>query len=430
MSKKAHSVSLQYVIWNDGKPRFHPTKQLLTAGFKGRNLRHDNGQWFTYEQVKAYMENIYRQVHRMRMEDKPDEAIIAPPKSHRFTVGEAVRAVFQTESFVGGDAAAQKLAMKRFIRPATKAMYQWLADKLEDDMPDIWACDASLITVDIARKITGDFLKRRGRSAALQFRALMSNAWKASPRLADHSDPEGRSIWYRFPMSMPDPRVRVGSIAEIERLVAVADHLKRPDLGDMIVLAVTTGQRQGDRLAMMQNQRMASPINNKPIIKVKQRKRENDDKPVTVYVPEWDWLAERLAAAQQRRLLHKVHYQEVCINEAEPAPWGKSFYSHSFTRLREQAVKGIADKFEPMPSLADFTDQDLRDTAVTWLVRMGCEIPEICAVTGHTLASATTILRHYMGSDPEITENVRGKVEAWVERHEKKSGRSFGKSSL
>lgn len=39
---------------------------------------------------------------------------------------------------------------------------------------------------------------------------------------------------------------------------------------------------------------------------------------------------------------------------------------------------------------------DLRGTAVTLLAAAGVAIPQICAVTGHTLQSATRILEKYM----------------------------------
>ena len=40
--------------------------------------------------------------------------------------------------------------------------------------------------------------------------------------------------------------------------------------------------------------------------------------------------------------------------------------------------------------------------------------PEICAITGHSLASATNILRHYLALHPEQADNAIGKLNAWL----------------
>lgn len=47
---------------------------------------------------------------------------------------------------------------------------------------------------------------------------------------------------------------------------------------------------------------------------------------------------------------------------------------------------------------------DLRGTAVTLLSAAGCTIPQICAITGHTLESATRILRHYLAQTEAIAK--------------------------
>lgn len=42
------------------------------------------------------------------------------------------------------------------------------------------------------------------------------------------------------------------------------------------------------------------------------------------------------------------------------------------------------------------TFHDLRGTAVTLLAEAGCDVPQIAAITGHTLRSASAILEKYM----------------------------------
>jgi hypothetical protein len=70
----------------------------------------------------------------------------------------------------------------------------------------------------------------------------------------------------------------------------------------------------------------------------------------------------------------------------------------------------------PYPSIAGKRDQDLRDTAVTWLARAGSTLPEIAAVTGHSLTSIHNIMKHYLAITPELGDVAVDKLAAWMER--------------
>ena len=61
-------------------------------------------------------------------------------------------------------------------------------------------------------------------------------------------------------------------------------------------------------------------------------------------------------------------------------------------------------------------DQDLRDTAVTWLARAGCTLPEIASITGHSLRSIHQILQHYLAITPELADSAIAKLVAWMEK--------------
>lgn len=56
---------------------------------------------------------------------------------------------------------------------------------------------------------------------------------------------------------------------------------------------------------------------------------------------------------------------------------------------------------------------DLRGTAVTRLAIAGCYVPEIVAITGHTMDEANAILeRHYLGGTKELADNAINKLQA------------------
>jgi hypothetical protein len=60
---------------------------------------------------------------------------------------------------------------------------------------------------------------------------------------------------------------------------------------------------------------------------------------------------------------------------------------------------------------------DLRGAAMTRLALAGCTVPEICAITGHSLEDANRILQaHYLHDDPQLAWNAVRKLEAYQVR--------------
>ena len=54
---------------------------------------------------------------------------------------------------------------------------------------------------------------------------------------------------------------------------------------------------------------------------------------------------------------------------------------------------------------------DVRGTAVTMLAQAGCSVPEIVAITGHKLESATKILEHYMARTSVLGDRAMARFE-------------------
>jgi hypothetical protein len=137
----------------------------------------------------------------------------------------------------------------------------------------------------------------------------------------------------------------------------------------------------------------------------------------------------------------------ILVDEITGRPWNSHTYHHIFADIRAIAVNGIVDEqamaiarglrakrlrlflatqscndperiwlLPPCSSLADKHDQDLRDTAVTGLARAGATLPEIAAITGHSLKSIHDILKHYLAITPELSDAGIKKLTAWMER--------------
>jgi integrase len=63
--------------------------------------------------------------------------------------------------------------------------------------------------------------------------------------------------------------------------------------------------------------------------------------------------------------------------------------------------------------LGDLHFHDLRGTAVTRLALSGCTVPEIAAITGHSMDTVQQILdAHYLGGRVELAESAIEKLSA------------------
>ncbi len=89
------------------------------------------------------------------------------------------------------------------------------------------------------------------------------------------------------------------------------------------------------------------------------------------------------------------------------------YYRHLVEDIRASATKIC-------PSVADLRDQDLRDTAVTWLALAGCDIWEICLITGHSFKTAAEVLKHYLAIHPDMATSAMNKMHIWYEGKTKK----------
>lgn len=332
--------------------------------------------------------------------------------------------------------------------------YRIKAGVLEKHDPDLWAAPVDALTQPIMFGLYEELVASHGIAMARGAIATFSIALKWGRKRGKFTFRENHGVNPAADLGMatPPPRLRFGTRREIETLIAVADHLGWHELGDSTMLGVWTGQRQADRLELHDR----GLTNGRRVF----RQAKTGAVVAILGAPE---LERRLAASAERRRAAKAEallqaapgereaierrFSRVILNEQPHhrtgerlwQPFKREFYSDRFGMLRSYAVAGVLDvaataaaaeiwKREqrntpapavwivpPCPSLADFRDQDLRDTAVTWLALAGATIPEIISVTGHSAASATTILKHYLAQHPEMADAAIGKMVAWFD---------------
>lgn len=422
-------VSIRHVSWREGRPRFSPGPGLRAEGFTGQDLRHPDGRWFSLEEATDWARR-FSEARQAGAAARPAVPALPPP----------VRGAVVTLADVFAEWRASPAFLKK--APATRSWYRRAEEGLAAFDPDLYATPARAITKPIVVGLSEALEQRRGLATMRAIMATLSAA-------LGYAERKGRipvNPALRLRLESPPPRLRSGTPAEMRALIAAADLMGRPEIGDAVMLGLMTGQRQADRLALRGGQMQEGRL------LLRQAKTG-----ALVDIPPMPALVARLEAARQRRVARieadsaagrqpPPTWAEVVIDERRARPWRREWYAHVFASVRAAAAAGIVRAggvvvacapeggeeregtfaarvaagaeplLAPVPSLADLRDQDLRDTAVTWLASAGATIPEICAVTGHSLQSATQILRHYLATNADQADAAMLKLARYLDR--------------
>ncbi len=433
MPKKS---SHPHVAWRDGRPRFQPGRDLRDQGFKGKDLRHDDGRWYSRGEAVDWSIAFQKKLEDLRAAPARSAATAEPPTGGRRLSGAPAGAKGRSSGSVRPRQSPYTVAQlfedfwrsPRFQPGSPRAYarktvvdYRQKANVIATFDETLYNSAVVALTQPILRGLFEELWAERGLATAKGAILTLSTAISWGMLRGKVTFSNGVSPASRLKMETPEPRVRFATRAEISALVAAADRIGRPEIGDMIVLAVWTGQRQGDRLALvdrglLNGRRYFRQSKTNAIVAIRQ-------------APE---LEARLKEAAERRreprakaLLKtrpedrpkvELRFAHFVLDERSWQPFRADHYRHVFAEVRAAAVAGDETKgAAPVPSLADFWDLDLRDTSVTWQALAGATIPEIIAVTGHTMESATSILKHYLARHPEMADASIGKMIEWFD---------------
>lgn len=376
-----------YVLWREGRPRFVPGPELRAAGLQGKDLRHPDGRWFSKGEAVDWSAALI--ASRAAAPDKPKRgrpAAGAPRR--RLTVGKLCEA-WQLHGLQWQDAGAYALAK------STRYQYRRLLRTMEADFPQLWVSAAEAVTRPIMQTVYDQILKKRGASTAYGVSCVMKLAYKwarSRGRINMRENPASE-----LERHLVKPRVRFATRPEIDAMVAAADAIGMPQIGDSIVLGLWTAQRQGDRLQL----KHAGRIKNRRVFR-------QSKTGAVVHILESPKLEERLAAAAQRRTAAGKVDPHVILNERSWQPYFRSSYRADYRVVRKAAAAAC-------PSVATLRDQDLRDTAITWMALAGASIPEIASVSGHSVQSVYSIMKHYLATHPEMADTAIRKMIEWYD---------------
>lgn len=397
------TVHIPHVKWRSGRPRFDASPAMrrvkfgaATIGRTSPDLRHADGTWFTLAETQAWLNQTLLpawQRHRTGQRQPVARKPVGP-----LSLGGLIAKMFeQDERIAEGPAMVGKRRVRKLSANTVRG-YRDKADQLADFDAEVWAMPVDAITRAFARGLATKLHERYGVASMNAIMAVISRAisWGKNKGL-NHRDREHPC--FDLELETPGKRIRFGELHEIRALVNAADAVGLPHVGDHIYLGVFTGQRPADRMAMI----------NEGLIGERRRIRQQKGGRV-VALPPVPQLEARLAAAEARkRQLDGVVPLTILFHGTSGKACTKATMRKDFVTVRKAAATSC-------PSVATLTDQDMRDTSVVWLALAGSTIPEIVAITGHSLQQANAVLEHYLGRHPEMAEHAIAKLIDWTGR--------------
>ncbi|MHA7969014.1 tyrosine-type recombinase/integrase [Rhizobium sp. CAU 1783] len=396
---KANTPKIRHVAWREGRPRFQPGSGLREQGFKGKDLRHDDGRWFSQGEALDWSNAFCLSLAQDEVKRGPAVKSVA-----RKPEGSASNAPIQAAAAVRRAVYPLSRLFEDWLQsprvqakaPATIKDYRQKSRVIETHDPDLWACEVAALDRPICYGLYEELWKERGLATARGVLTVMGIAIKwglNSGKIRGLVFNPARDL----DMQQPPPRARFLTKSEFLALVDAAERLGRPDMADVFYTGVWTAQRQADRLALK-----LSAIRNGRFVVRQQKTGAIVNAPVAPELKKrWDQAAERRRSKDLKSVF--VH-----LNEAMWAPWNHYTYRNLFAEIRTEAAKQV-------PTVATVQEKDFRSTGVTWMAMSGLTLPEICAVSGHSLQGATLILRHYLALHPEMATTAIGKLVEWYE---------------
>jgi integrase len=194
------------------------------------------------------------------------------------------------------------------------------------------------------------------------------------------------------------PRHQVWAPEQIDAVIAKAEEIGRPSIGLAVALAHNLGQREGDILHMAWSQFDGSKI------RLKQRKTG-----ALLDVPCTQQLIDVLAATPRTGTLMVI--REQTTNSRNGCRYPSRAYKSMTFALDFRAIAraaGIPD---------DLQYRDLRRTAVVRLAEAGCSVPEIAAISGHSIERTAQIMEVYLPRTSTMAGHAITKLDEYRRRN-------------
>lgn len=209
----------------------------------------------------------------------------------------------------------------------------------------------------------------------------------------------------------PPGRIRPWTVEEFRAMVAAADAIGLPSIGDSIVLGLDSSWSYADRAVLPWSRLVADRLRTANALNDPDAERAGRQKTGRVGGALLTSMGRaRVALIRARHSAMDAHPTHVLISEATKQPYDPegSHYRRQFDKVRQHAAKTV-------PSCRDIRDQDLRDTAFTWMKNAGLSDDGIAS---RTLQSRKHIGElgdaHYGEIGPEISDPAAALFDAYL----------------
>lgn len=374
-----------YLQWRDGRPRWEPGPRLRPA-WRGQDLKTDAGEWLGLEAAIARAKDLNNAVHA---------------------------------AHAGGNRARAPRLNRKPARTCNALWDLWASPADPTKASPRWQKLAAVTRRDYTSKI-GVFLADFGNEpVAALTKGHLHTWWENLYRDRGHAMANGTLACARAMLSYAvvkewradnpaksldlmhvPPRVVVWTDAEIALFVEIADACGMHAIADAVVIALHTGQRQGDVRVL----EWVSTANGRATLRQgKTRAR--------VSVPFSPALQARLDAIKARRRAGQVAELQLTgklVRDGRGHGYTREQIGRDFREVRDMVAAVLR-------SIAGKQFLDLRDTAVTRLALAGCTVAEIRAITGHSMETIHKVLAHYLAIDDRMADSAIARLKTWMQ---------------
>lgn len=370
--------NIPYLKWRAGRPRWEPGPALRKAGWKGFDLKDDNGEWMTRGAAIDAAEKQNAKVAAWRTGNSLKERPTKAPVSESRTVEALFEVYFQSPRF-------QRLSQK------TQRDYR---NKARNFCEIFGPAHVAAVQSHHLETYWEQQIQARGHAMANGIIAVARAAFTHARRIGWRTNNPAKALG----LTAVKPRLVIWTPKEITHMVETADQMGLASVADAFILALHSGQRQGDVLAMPD--RIFDDR-----IRLTQFKRG-----ALIDAPMTPQLRERITMIRARKRRQAViNLDALVIYEGTGKPYTSDLFQKKFSIVRRRAA-------QTMPSIKGKKFMDLRDTAVTRLAMADCTIPQICSITGHSEKTAHQIMRHYLALNANMADAAIDKLVAWMRR--------------
>lgn len=429
-----------------GRPRWIPAPGLRKAGWKARDLKDAGGAFLSEGLSRDAAREINAAVAAWRRGDPvpaafasmaPEGAAVdgapglIPVAVDRLSIGKLLDAYLDSREFKGATDA--RGVVTGGLKPSTQRGYRNSLKRLVDtlagfvilpgkDDPD--ALDRYTLAVATVRAARVNILEPTETPSGMT-NLLYDAYWALHAHAGQHMAYgvlAAAGAWLKWcqkhqsaairrgwasevSRDTPPGRIRPWTAVEFKAMVAAADALGLHSIGDSIVLGLDLSWSLIDRLQLD----WSNTANDRAFTGASGRAKTGR----VGGTPFTSLGLARLGLIRDR--LRKAEVQPhpdrpILISEATQAPYDTegSHYRRQFAKVRAQAALTVA-------SCAEIRDQDLRDTAFTWMKNAGLDDDGIASRTLQSRAHIGQLGDHHYGEiGPAIADRAMRQYDTWL----------------